>query len=98
MWYCQDCVQYYDTTIQDIPLKNIKDSRVGTYPELQHYPTAEEDDIWLPFVHGISQYFIKMLTRKKILVRNGDWIIVCLPYRSLLLVKLCFPMHEAVHC
>jgi hypothetical protein len=54
MWYCQDCVQYYDTTIQDIPLKNIKDSRVGTYPELQHYPTAEEDDIWLPFVHGIS--------------------------------------------
>jgi hypothetical protein len=21
---------------------------------LQHYPTAGEDDIWLPFVHGIS--------------------------------------------
>jgi len=35
MWYCQDCVQYYDTTIQDIPLKNIKDSRVGTYPEFR---------------------------------------------------------------
>ena len=43
-----------DTSIQDVPLKNINDSRVKAYPELDHYPTAEENDIWLPFVQGID--------------------------------------------
>ena len=56
MWYCSACVQHYDTNIQDVPLKNIKDSRVETYPELQQYPTSEEDDIWLPSVQGINPY------------------------------------------
>ncbi|MFY9965282.1 MAG: hypothetical protein WAK50_06045 [Nitrososphaeraceae archaeon] len=48
------CVQYYDTTIQDVPIKNVKDSKVRTFPELDHYPTYEENDIWLPFVEGIN--------------------------------------------
>jgi ribosomal protein L37AE/L43A len=28
MWYCSACVQHYDTNIQDVPLNNIKDSKV----------------------------------------------------------------------
>jgi len=27
---------------------------VKTFPELDHYPTAEEDDVWLPFIEGIN--------------------------------------------
>lgn len=27
MWYCEACVQYYDTKIQDVPIKNINDSK-----------------------------------------------------------------------
>jgi hypothetical protein len=54
MWYCEACVQYYDTKIQDIPIKNIKDSRVKTYAELEHYHQLDDDDIFLPFVQGIN--------------------------------------------
>lgn len=54
MWYCQDCVQWYDTKIQDVPIKNLNESRVKVYPELDHYPTEDEDDVWLPFVQGID--------------------------------------------
>lgn len=54
MWYCSACVQYYDTKIQDVPIKNINDSKVGVYAELEHYPTYDESDIYLPFVEGIN--------------------------------------------
>lgn len=54
MWYCEACVQYYDTNIQDVPLKNIKDSRVKTYAELEHYHQLDDEDIHLSFVEGIN--------------------------------------------
>ena len=47
-------MEYYDTKIQDVPVKDIKDSRVKTYPELSHYPTYEENDIFTPFIEGIN--------------------------------------------
>ncbi|MGC1133744.1 MAG: hypothetical protein WA941_13040 [Nitrososphaeraceae archaeon] len=54
IWMCSNCSQMYDTSIQDVPVKDLRESKVRTYAELDHYPTAEEDDIWLPFVQGIS--------------------------------------------
>ena len=54
MWHCPACVEYYDQKIQDVPIKDIKESRVKTFPELDHYPTAEEDDIFVPFIEGIN--------------------------------------------
>jgi ribosomal protein L37AE/L43A len=54
MWRCNECMEYYDTKIQDVPVKSIKDSRVKTYPELSRYPTEEEDDVFTPFIEGIN--------------------------------------------
>ena len=54
MWRCNECMEYYDTKIQDVPVKSIKDSRVKTYPELSRYPTYEEDDVFTPFIEGIN--------------------------------------------
>ncbi|MGH9983261.1 MAG: hypothetical protein ACRD8W_04805 [Nitrososphaeraceae archaeon] len=55
MWYCSACVQYYDTKIQDVPIKDLSESKVRTYTELDHYPPYEENDIYLPFVEGVNQ-------------------------------------------
>jgi ribosomal protein L37AE/L43A len=54
IWMCSNCSQMYDTSIQDVPVKDIKESRVKTFPELDHYPTTDEDDVWLPFIEGID--------------------------------------------
>lgn len=54
MWYCSACVQYYDTKIQDVPIKDLSESKVRTYTELDHYPTYEENDRYLPFVEGVN--------------------------------------------
>jgi len=54
MWYCSACVSYYDTHIQDVPIKNINDSKVRVSAELQHYPTYEEQDIHSPFIEAIN--------------------------------------------
>jgi hypothetical protein len=35
-------------------LKNIKDNRVKVYSELDHYPTYDEQDTYLPFVEAIN--------------------------------------------
>jgi hypothetical protein len=47
-------MEYYNTSIQDVPVKDLIESKVRTFPELDHYPTAEEDDIWLPFIESIN--------------------------------------------
>jgi hypothetical protein len=54
IWRCNECMQYYDTSIQDVPVKDIRDTKVKAFPELDHYPTADEDDVWLPFVQGVD--------------------------------------------
>jgi ribosomal protein L37AE/L43A len=38
MWRCNECMEYYDTSIQDVPVKDLRESKVRTYTELQHYP------------------------------------------------------------
>lgn len=54
MWYCSACVEYYDTNIQDVPIKNISESKVRVSAELEHYPTYEENDIYSPFIEAIN--------------------------------------------
>src|SRR5918996_1198835 len=54
MWFCSACVQYYDTKIQDVPIKNLSESKVKPFPELHKYPTYEENDIYMSFVQGID--------------------------------------------
>jgi hypothetical protein len=53
-WYCEACVQYYDTKVQDVPIKNINDGRVKMYAELEHYHQLDDDDIYLSFVEGVN--------------------------------------------
>ena len=54
IWMCSNCSQMYDTSIQDVPVKDISESKVRTYTELDHYPTAEEGDIFVPFIEGFG--------------------------------------------
>jgi ribosomal protein L37AE/L43A len=54
IWMCSNCSQMYDTSIQDVPVKDISESKVRTYTELDHYPTYEEDDMFTPFIEGIN--------------------------------------------
>ena len=54
MWCCSACVEYYDQKIQDVPIKNISDSKVRVSAELQHYPTYDEGDIYSPFIEAIN--------------------------------------------
>lgn len=54
IWICSNCSQTYDTSIQDAPIKDMSESKVRTYTELSHYPTYEENDIYMPFMEGID--------------------------------------------
>lgn len=54
MWTCSECSSYYDTKIQDVPVKNVNQFRVTPWFELQHYPTSDINDIESPFVEGID--------------------------------------------
>lgn len=44
IWRCDNCMIYYDTRIQDTPLKDITDSQLRPYSDLMHYPTVDADD------------------------------------------------------
>jgi hypothetical protein len=54
VWKCDECQEFYDTKIQDVPVKNINQFKATPWFELQHYPTSDEDDIELPFAEGID--------------------------------------------
>lgn len=54
IWRCNECMQYYDTKIQDVPVKDIREPRVKTYPELDKYPVYDESDVYFPFGQGID--------------------------------------------
>jgi len=55
IWRCNECMQYYDTSIQDAPIKDMSESRVRVYQELDHYPEYDENDPRMIFVEGIEQ-------------------------------------------
>lgn len=54
MWTCSECSSYYDTKIQDVPVKNVIQFKVTPWFELQHYPTIDSDDTEIPFIEGIE--------------------------------------------
>lgn len=68
MWTCSECSSYYDTKIQDVPVKNISQFRVTPWFELQHYPTTDVDDIEAPYVEGIDHS--AMLEDRRIQIIN----------------------------
>lgn len=39
---------------QDVPIKDLNESKVKTYPELDKYPTAEENDPYTIFIQGVD--------------------------------------------
>jgi hypothetical protein len=49
LWYCQDCVKRYDTRIQDVPIKDLRKVKVKAYPELDKYPTYEENEMFISY-------------------------------------------------
>ncbi|MGC1132582.1 MAG: hypothetical protein WA941_07155 [Nitrososphaeraceae archaeon] len=42
IWMCSNCSQTYDTSIQDVPIKDM--TKVKVYPELDRYPTYDAED------------------------------------------------------
>jgi hypothetical protein len=54
VWICSECFEQYDTNIQDVPLKDTKELRVKTYPELSYYQTWDEEDPNTVFIESID--------------------------------------------
>ena len=54
IWRCNNCMAYYDTNIQDLPLKNISSQRIRAYPEFEYYQEYDENDINTIFMQGID--------------------------------------------
>jgi ribosomal protein L37AE/L43A len=54
IWRCNECMEYYDVSIQDVPIKNMSESRVKVYPELDRYSTYDIEDPNMVFVEGIN--------------------------------------------
>ena len=44
----------YDTSIQDVPVKDVSESKVKTYTELTHYATYDINDPNMVFVEGVA--------------------------------------------
>jgi len=54
IWRCNECMEYYDISIQDVPVKDISESKVRTYTELTHYATYDINDPNMIFVEGVA--------------------------------------------
>jgi hypothetical protein len=52
IWECSSCFQFYDTRIQDTPLKNITEPELRPFADLMHYPTADSENV--PFFEAIN--------------------------------------------
>lgn len=51
IWRCDNCMQWYDTKIQDSPIKDKSGFKIRPYHDLQHYPTEDDDS---PFFEAIN--------------------------------------------
>src|SRR5918996_5257647 len=83
MWFCSACVQYYDTKIQDVPIKNLSESKVKTFPELDKYPTYGENDIYMSFVQGIDPDEYDSIPRNVEVLRDDGFRIEHIRVRGL---------------
>jgi len=54
IWRCDNCMEFYDTKIQDSVVKDKEDFKLAPYSGLQHYPVFDADDPNIPFVEGIN--------------------------------------------
>lgn len=49
---CDNCNEYYDTSIQDTPIKNITKFKATPHSEIQRYPSFDSEDA--PFVKAVD--------------------------------------------
>jgi hypothetical protein len=54
IWRCDNCLSYYDTKIQDIPIKNKSEFKLFAHSEHNPYAIMDVDDPSLPFIEGID--------------------------------------------
>lgn len=54
IWRCNECMQYYDTKIQDVPIANNNKFRITPHYEINRYPKFDDEDINIPFVKAID--------------------------------------------
>ena len=47
-------MEFFDTKIQDVPVRNNNEFKVTPWSQLQHYPTVDMDDPEIPFAEGIN--------------------------------------------
>lgn len=51
-WFCTICNQYYDTKIQDKPLKNKSGFKLHSHHD--PYRQYDEEDPYIPFIKGVD--------------------------------------------
>jgi hypothetical protein len=54
IWRCDNCLSYYDTKIQDTPIKDKSEFKLFAHSEHDPYATMDVDDPNLPFLEGID--------------------------------------------
>ena len=64
---------YYDTNIQDMPLKDISSTGVKTYPEFQYYPVFEEDGPAMIFMQGINPDEERSIPKNVVILRDDGF-------------------------
>lgn len=52
IWRCDNCIEYFDTRIQDSPIRDKEPFKLVPYQ--QHYPQYDENDPHQIFVEGID--------------------------------------------
>jgi len=52
IWECDSCFQFYDTKIQDLPIKDKEDFKLAPFYDLQHYPQGDDENS--PFFEAIN--------------------------------------------
>lgn len=43
IWRCDNCMSYYDTRIQDTPIKDKSDFKLTPHADLIHYPNCRPE-------------------------------------------------------
>ncbi|MGA7368018.1 MAG: hypothetical protein WBX01_02740 [Nitrososphaeraceae archaeon] len=54
VWRCNECIQYYDTKIQDTPITNNNKFKVTPHSDISRYPKIDDEDTNIPFVKGVN--------------------------------------------
>ena len=76
IWRCNECMEYYDTKIQDIPIANHNKFKITPHSEIWRYPKLDEDDTNIPFVKSIKLDELENSSDIEILRQSADGRII----------------------